>query len=288
VSWPAGGKLVAKREAPPAPPADPAAAPDKPKPPPGPDKWSLVEGQAAVGGNLDETVPSSLASTLARLDAVDFVEGDLGPPRATLAAVLKDGTRKELVIGKEVGQDVWVKRPDSPRLWTIRKASADNLVKGAAQWRDKTLSKLDATTVQRIEVTSAQHGRLVFERVDEKTWKGLEPAELAELDSSKAQGLAAGFANLRAVAVIEAPDPKKTGLAKPTGTITVKTKDGKSVTLTAGALADKNYYVKVSGRDEVFSLGEYVVGRYFKPAAEFKKQPKPPAAAGMPPGHPPM
>jgi hypothetical protein len=288
VSWPAGGKVAAKREAPPPPPetGDPAQTV---KPPAGPDKWTIVEGQAAVGGPLDEMVPGQISSTLSRLDAGDFVEGetDVGPVRATVTAVLEDGSKKELIVGKEDGQDVWVKRPDSPRLWKIRKASADNLIKTAVQWRDKTLAKLDTKDLQRIEIV--KDGRLVFERVDEKTWKAVEPADLADVDSSKVQGLATGFANLRASAIVEKPDPKKTGFApRPTATITAKTKDGKTATLTVGALADKSYFVKVAGRAEVFSVGEFLVSRYLKPAADFKKQAGPAATgAGMPPGMPP-
>lgn len=295
-----GAKIAAHRTPPPAPASQPDADPHAPKPPAGPDKWNLTEGAALVGGPLDETVPAGILTALMRLDAVEFADGvtpeaaGLDAPRATINVVLTDGGVKTLLIGKEDGTDVLVKRPDSPRVWKVRKASVDAWIRPAMQWRDKQLSKLEAKDVVRIEITKGAE-KAVFERVDEKSWKAVVPAEFAELDSLKVQGVASAFVNLRAASVVEDPAAAK-GFAKPTGTIVVKKADGSTVTLTVGPLVEKSYHVKVSGRAEVFAMPEATVNRVLKGPADFKKAATPPGGpggmpgmpgghGGMPPGH---
>lgn len=280
-----GQKVAVRREAPPEPPEEAdtepgAATPAKPKPPAGPDKWTIVEGQAAVGGLLDESVPLSLYSTLSHLDAADFADDaqagvtGLDAPRAHLVLVMKDGSKKELLVGKEDGQDVYVKRPDSPRIWKIRKATADTLTKAPAQWRDKTLAKIETKDIAKL-VLDKSGEKLALERTGDTTWKGAT-GSATDLDSTKVQSLAAGLARLTALAVVEHPDPKATGFAKPTGQLIVTKKDGTTWTMTVGAEVEKNYYVKVTGRDEVFTLAEYSVNRFMKTAADLKKTATPP------------
>ena len=276
----AGAKVVAKREAPPGPGPGPGNDdPSQPKPPAGPDKWIVLEGEGAVGGTLDESVPASIFSAGSHLDAADFPDdvtaAGMDAPRARLAFVMKDGSKKELLLGNEAGEDVFVKRPDAPRIWKLRKSTAENLFKAPVQWRDKTLAKIDAKDVQKIDVLKgAEH--LLFERTGDATWKA---ANVDELDSTKVQSLASAFTTLKALAIVESANPKATGLAKPTGTITVSKKDGSSTVLSVGAQDDKkNYYVRVTGRTEVFTLAEYAVNRFFKSPSEFKKSPPPPEA----------
>ena len=119
-------------------------------------------------------------------------------------------------------------------------------------------------------------------------WKVTTPADFTELDPNKAARLVASFAPLPPLP-IAAPPPSaaESGFARPTGTITLTRKDGGTVTVTIGGKnekGDKNYFVKVTGRSEVFSVNEFVVGNLLKSAPDLKKTPGPPPGAGMPPG----
>ncbi|MFH0902335.1 MAG: DUF4340 domain-containing protein [Pseudomonadota bacterium] len=244
--------------------------------PAGPDKWVISEGGDAIGGPFDETVPSSVLTALSRLDAAEFADGvaaeavGLDKPRATAAAVLSDGARKEVLVGNEEGEDVFVKRSDSPKIWKIKKATAEALLKPPLQWRDKTLAKIPSKEIARLEIARGSE-KIVLERSNETTWKAIEPADLAgDLDSTKVQSLALTMQNLRALSVVESPEPAKAGLAKPTATVKAVRKDGTSLLLTIGALQDKSYFVTATGRNEVFTLSEYSVNRLLKSPSDLR------------------
>src|SRR5262249_48183072 len=110
VAYPSGQKIEVAKEAAPA----PAPGPDGKVPPKAPDKWVVTDGQAAVGGALDESLPGGAAAALGRLEADDFVETPdlkaegLDAPRTTVTATGKGGSSKTLLIGKDDGQVTYV------------------------------------------------------------------------------------------------------------------------------------------------------------------------------------
>jgi hypothetical protein len=291
-----GQKLVVKHETPP-----PAATPDGgPPPPPAPDKWVLVEGQAAVGGALDESAATLAVSQLAHLDIGDFADTakaddpgtGLPTPRAVFVAVLKDGTKKSIEIGEEEGQYAYARLTGEPRVFFIRKSSADALVRAPLQWRDKTLAKIDGKDVAKIDVVKGTD-HVTFERVDDKTWKAIEPKEQPEMDSARVNSVASAFANLRATQISAlGAKAAKTGLAGPTGVVKVwkKGEAAPALTLTVGALVDRAYFVQASGRPEVFTVPDATVNRWLKATpADFKPAAPPQGMGGggmapLPPG----
>jgi hypothetical protein len=293
-------KVVLHRE-----PAPKPADDDPKKPHPFvPDKWTITEGQDVIGGPLDESMPSNLLLIFTRLDASDFGDGatdasaGLTTPRATWTAVMKDGSKRDLSLGNEDpnGTEVLVKTSTSPRIYKLRNTSVDMLLKPPLQWRDKTLSKLAPADVVKVHVEKG-NAKATFQRIDDKTWKTLDgPSDLGEIDPLKVTGLVAAFANLHAAAIVDAPDPAKTGLDKPTAVVTVWKKDGTQVEITLGAEVDKAYFSKVNGRSEVFQLAEVNAMRILKAPADMKKIALPPGTMpggdphgmppGMPPGHP--
>jgi hypothetical protein len=287
-----GQKLVVKHDVPPAP-----VAPDGgPPPPPAPDKWILVEGQAAVGGALDESAPTLAVSQLSRLDIGEFVDDGkvtdpgtgLDAPRVIFAAVLKDGTRKSIEIGKEEGQWVYARLTGDPRVFFVRKSTADALVRAPVQWRDKTVAKLDGKDVVKLDVVKGD-AHVTYERVDEKTWKAVEPKDQPELDSARVTSVVNSFANLRAqqISSLGAKDAK-TGLAKPTGKLQLwkKGEAAPALVITVGALDDRAYYLQVTGRPEVFTISDASVNRWLKASADDYKPAAgpPPGMGGLPPG----
>jgi Domain of unknown function (DUF4340) len=290
-----GQKLVAKRVAPP--PAAPAPDGGLP-PPPEPEHYQLVEGQALVGGPLDESQPTNIVGGLSHLDIVEFADdataesAGLTAPRALVTVVLTDGSKKTIEVGKEEGEFAFV-RVDG-RIFKLRKSSADTLARPPMQWRDKQLSKLDLKDVVKVDfVKGSDH--VVVERVDDATWKATEPKDfVSEFDTARAQGALSALANLKAqgIAPLQAKDAKA-GLAKPTGVVKLwkKGEAAPTLTVTVGALEGKSYYVQASGRPEVFTVPDAAVNRWLKGKAELKKEapgagmPGAPPGMMMPPGH---
>ncbi len=285
IAYDGGARLTVKREPPPEPPPSPDGKPQ----PRGQDRWKVVAGQEAVGGALDEQVPAGIMSILVRLDANDVADGmsaadaGLAPPRATVTMNLKDGGKKVLLVGKIEGEDGYVKLPDRDKIWKVRKFSVENLAKAPLQWRDKQLAKIDPKEIVKLEIVKGADKTVLAN--DGKEWKAVTPADL-EIDQARVIGAAGGFQNFKASTIVEAPVAAETGLAKPTGTVAVTTRDGKTFAVTVGALKDKAYFLKVSGRPEVFTLTEFGVTRILKAPADFKKPPTPPPGSA-PPGGPP-
>jgi hypothetical protein len=283
-----GAKLALKRIAAP----EPAPGPDGKPQPKGQDKWEIVAGKELVGGPLDEQVPAGIMSILARVDANDVADGanaadvGLAPPRVTVTVGLKDGSKKVILVGKIEGEDGYIVLPekDPAKIWKVRKFSVENLSKAPLQWRDKQLAKIDPKDVVKIEIAKGADKTVLTS--DGKAWTAVTPAGL-EIDQARVSSAVAGLQNFKAASIVEKPAEPEIGLAKPAGTVTVTTKDGKVVTVTIGALKDKAYYLKVNGRSEVFTMGDFGVNRIFKAPTDFKKpanQPTPSGAPGMPPG----
>jgi len=270
-----GTKVAVKREAPPPP---PAAGPDAgPPPPPAPPKWAVTAGQDRMGGPLDDNLMVNLASSLGRLEASDFPtdaapeKTGLDKPRTTLTVTLTDKTQKQLLIGKDEGQDTYAKLATGDRVWKIHKYEADRIPVSPANWRDKTVVRIPRADVKKVEVSKGTD-RLAFERVDEKSFKATAPADFGPVDDTRVMAILSTLEQLRATRIVDQPDPKT--FATPTVILTVTKKDGKTFKLTVGQKDGKlaEYPAQVAGGKDVYALPEYVVGNYLKGAGDFKKK----------------
>src|SRR5262249_22176470 len=146
-------------------------------------------------------------------------------PRLTAIATLTDGSTRTLLIGSDAGQSTYAMLKDSPRIWKIHKYEAERFPSSPAQWRDKTIVKLEPKEVAKDEGVKDKE-RVVLERVDDNTFKATAPADLKELDQTKVTTLLRQLQSLRAARVVDNPDPKAAGLDKPTAIATFWKKDG--------------------------------------------------------------
>ncbi len=267
-----GTKVAVKREQPPAPPASPDAGPP---PPPAPARWVLTSDKDRVGGALDESQALNLAASLGRLEASDFptdtTKAELDKPRMTVTVTLTDKTQKQLLVGADEGQDTYVKLAGGDRVWKIHKYEADRIPPSPANWRDKTLARIPRADVTKVELAKGAD-KVLLERVDDKSFRAVVPADLGELDQSRVNAVLGTFEVLRANRILDRPDPK--AFAAPVVVVTVTKKDGKTLKLTVGKKDDKlpEYPVAVGGDKDVYAIAEYVVANYLKAPTEFKKK----------------
>ena len=138
--------------------------------------------------------------------------------------------RVSVLVGGPAGEDtVYAKVADRPDIYTIQKAAADDLRKGADDYRRKDLFDMRAYTANRLELT--KDGKtFVFEKEKGKdensagTWKRVSPSA-AEPDKDKFQAFVAALADIRAISYADAK--AKTGLDAPVLTVAVKFDEGK-------------------------------------------------------------
>jgi hypothetical protein len=127
---------------------------------------------------------------------------------------------------------------------TVDKTLADDLLKGADDYRVKDLFQFRAYNANHVEITRGDQ-KVVFDRVKGQgdnapdKWHRTSP-NAADVDRDKVDGVLAKLANMRASSFVEAT--AKTGLDKPVMTVYVKFDDNKKEdTVTFGKQADDTF-----------------------------------------------
>jgi hypothetical protein len=283
VEYPDGTRVVMEKEAPASAPASqPTSQPAAKKP----DRWKLTAGADKVGGALDDRVAAQVA-TLGKIEADDFADPGAGAavtgldtPRAIVTLMSTEGDLIVLRIGKDDGEDTFVMEHGARHVWRLHKLDTDKVPLTPAQWRDRTIVKLDPEEIVKAELVVGGE-RTVLERAD-KLWKPTFPADLGDIDPSRAQAVVRTLATLRGARLIENPDLKTLGFDKPAATATFWKKDGRAVKLLVGGKDRNDVAVMLAGDRVVWAVNAAQAGQFTKKPSDFKKQAAPP----RPPGHP--
>lgn len=250
------------------------------------DAWDVVESSVKID-KLDNSVPNGIASSLAIWKTQDFADGvklpDVGlePPALTVTVDLKGGKKVTALIGNKKGDDeYYVKTPEAPQVFVVKKYNAERVMKRPIEFRDKTLCDLPDGDITEIAVSHGDNSFTVVKSGSE--WKASKPAKF-DLDSSKVT-FATAFKDWKAQSFAEDATPKTNGLAKPQGTIVAK---GKSATCTikvGDETKDKlNYYVMTGKSSDVYLAPKWNVDRVMVKLDDIKKgAASPPAPGPMP------
>jgi hypothetical protein len=232
---------------------------------------------------LDNAVPNGIASALSIWKAQDFADGvkpadaGLDPAALTVTVSLKGGKKATALIGHKKGDDeYYVKTPEAPQVFIVKKYNADRVVKRPIEFRDKTLCDIPDSDVSEIAVSHGDNSYTIAKSGSE--WKASKPAKF-DLDSSKVT-FASAFKEWKAQSFAEDATPKTNGLAKPQGTIVAKGKAGASCTIKVGdETKDKlNYYVMGGKTSDVYLAPKWNVDRVMVKLDDLKKGATPAAA----------
>src|SRR5262249_54287511 len=146
--------------------------------------------------------------------------------------------------GKAEENTVYARDSAKPMVVTIDKSLADDLAKGADDYRVKDLFQFRAYNANHIEITRGDQ-KLVFDRVKGEAadkpdkWHRTSPNP-ADIDRDKVDGVLAKIANMRATSFVESA--AKTGLDKPSMTIYSKFDENKKEEkVTFGKQGDDTY-----------------------------------------------
>jgi hypothetical protein len=257
------------------------------------DKWDVVESSVKID-KLDNAVPNGIVSAMAIWKANDFADGaklaDIGlePPGLTVTVGLKGGKKVTALFGNKKGEDeYYVKTPEAPQVFVVKKYNADRVLKRPIEFRDKTLCDISDADVAEIAVSRGDNSYTIAK--GEKAgseWKASKPPKL-ELDPAKVT-FASAFKELKAQSFAEDATAKTNGLAKPQATIVAKSKakGGPTCTIKVGdETKDKlNYYVMSGKGTDVYLAPKWNMDRVLVKVDDLKKGAAP---AGPPPGGPP-
>jgi len=239
------------------------------------DKWVVVESSQKID-KLDNAIPNGITAHLSNWKTNEFADGvklaDVGlePPQLTVTVSVKGGKKVTALIGNKKGDDdYYVKVPEAPQVYLVKKYNAERVVKRPIEFRDKTLCDIADADVSEIAVNHGDNSYTISKSGSE--WKASKPAKF-ELDSSKVT-FAAAFKEWKAQSFAEDATPKTNGLAKPQATIAAKGKGGATCTIKIGdETKDKlNYYVMSGKGTDVYLAPKWNVDRVMVKLDDLKK-----------------
>jgi Domain of unknown function (DUF4340) len=246
----------------------------------GGDKWSVVESTQPVP-KLDGSVPTGIVSALASLvtnefaDAAKPADTGLDNPSSTVTVSLKGGKTVAVLIGNKKGDDdFYVKTPESPQVYLVKRYNIDRLMKRPIDFRDKALCDIAESDLVDVSVTNDKDSYALVRDPAKHEWKATKPAGVT-LDPAKVTPIAAAFKDWKAVGFAEDQDPKANGLAKPKATITAHGKDKKAVcVLKIGAeTKDKvNYAAQSATSPDVVLVAKWAADRLLPKVDDLKKK----------------
>ncbi len=241
------------------------------------DKAQAKSDQKTAAPPLPEADPSKLDPKLLAL--IKKVTGSESPEltqalrRLAGFAASPDYEMVVLLVGKDKPKDkaTYVKRFDSPQVFLIRSYSTKTLTMPSVQFQDKTVLKLNPADITEITV---RHEKGTVHLVKKgEDWKALSPKDLDKnLNRPMVKRVVDIFkGRFKAKSFAKETSPSKTGLNKPKGRVTIKTKT-KTYEILVGKEAQRNqYYVQVKGHKDIFVMGSYPLFQIYKEPSRWQK-----------------
>jgi hypothetical protein len=240
------------------------------------DKWDVVDSSEKIAA-LDNSVPNGIVSALAAWKANDFADtitpeaAGLAPPALTVTVSLKDNKKTTVLVGNKKGEDeLYVKKPDAPQIFVVKKYNADRVNKRPLEFREKTICNIADTDVAEIAVSHGDNSYTLVKSGSD--WKATKPAKL-DIDQSKVTPIAGAFKDWKGTSFAEDQSPKANGLAKPMATIAIKGKKPAVCTVKVGdETKDKlSYFVTGAKGPDVYLASKWSVDRVLVKVADLKK-----------------
>jgi hypothetical protein len=246
-----------------------------------PAKWKIdnaTGGAPKTSDALDLAMVNGAIQALSSLHATDFADDKgptdtaLGTPSVKLTVDVK-GKPYVLSVGAAKGDDVYVQAEGNPTVHVVKKYALERADHRPVDFRDKTLTKVKEMDLASVEIATG--GESLTLTHDGDKWKSTKP-----VDDGKLKPVVTSFENLAGGSMAEEKDPAKTGLAKPTGTVTLKLKNKSTIVLKVGALNKEgsDYFVQRVGSPDVVTMKKYLVDRFLKKPADLAPATKTAAA----------
>jgi hypothetical protein len=239
-------------------------------------KWMVSDGKPA-----DENAVKAAIEAIAKIDSEDVVTSrsdkyadmEVDDTKGTHVVAWAGAKHAaEFTIGKSAAGAAHIRSGDT--VYSVRGVSSFTFSKPAAQWHQLKLFTDTLDDVSRVDVALTGSAPYAIVKKDGK-WD-LEDAKIVpagfRFDADAARSFVSTLVNASAKEILDKdPGAATTGLGGPADTFTFTGKDGAKHELHLGAaLADKSVYAKVAGRDETYTLAEYMGKNLRKAALDFR------------------
>ncbi len=245
------------------------------------DGWKITEPLATAA---QESEASGIANALSQLEVVraiddnpsNLVDYGLGAPRVEIQfKAAGDKDFKRLLIGQKTptGANVFAKRNDEKRVFTIAAFQDQTFNRSTFDLRDKTVVKIDRDKVDHVEVDADNKAMELAKAGND--WTLVKPLQ-APADSSAAEGLIGKIQSAQMKSIVAdnvAPaDLKKYGLDKPTASVTLGLGSAKATLLLGGKSGDGAVYAKDASQPLVMTVDAMLVDDLKKGPDDYRKR----------------
>ncbi len=245
------------------------------------DGWKITEPLTAPA---QESEASGIATALSQLEVArvidenpaSLVDYGLGAPRVEIQfKAAGDKDFRTLQIGQKTpaGANLFAKRDDDKRVFTIASFQEPTFNRSTFDLRDKTAIKFDREKVDHVEV-SADNKTLELAKSG-SDWKIVKPVQ-ALSDATAAEGLIGKVQSAQMKSIVSdnvsAADLKKYGLDKPTATVTFSLGSAKASLLVGGKSGDGSLYARDASKPLVMTLDATLLDDFKKGADDYRKK----------------
>ena len=245
------------------------------------DGWKIAQ---PIVTPAQESEASGIANALSQLDIARVIDENptsladygLGAPRVEVQFKASgDKDFRKLFIGQKTptGTNLFAKRNDDKRVFTIPSFQEQTFNRSTFDLRDKTAIKFDRDKVDHVE-TTADNRTVELAKAD-GDWKLLKPMQ-APADSGAVEGLIGKVQSAQMKSIVTdsvAPaDLKKYGLDKPSASITLSLGSAKASLLLGGKSGDGSLYAKDTSKPLVMTLDATLVDDLKKGAGDYRRK----------------
>jgi len=206
--------------------------------------YGSVEG---LIGRLQTIAMKSLVAEAATPE--ELKKYGLDKPATTVALKMGSASATFVVGAKAEGNTVYARDASKMAVVTVDSMLADDLKKGAGEYRRKDVFEFRPFNATRLEITRGSQ-TVAFERVKGEgkdaadKWRRATPTA-ADADKDKMDSLLSRLSNMRAASFVDAS--AKTGLNAPAMTVSAKFEEGKKEERVVFGKADPDVYVSKPG-----------------------------------------
>ncbi len=238
-------------------------------------RWKMVK---PISYRVDPFAVRALTDKLSDLDLGELVstnperhaQYEVNDQKGILLTLSGGGKEKvKLIVGKATGANAMLRLAGKPEVYqgpNILRAMVDKDVKS---WRDKVITEFPYADAAEVEIKTAA-GSVVLERgkPEDKNTVGKRwllkqsPVKLDKIDESQVINIVTSLSSFRTADFADGKTPEQAGLTQPRATVTVKLKDGKSITVHFGTREKDETYVQVEGQPQIFQIRNWNADRF--------------------------
>lgn len=243
--------------------------------------WQVTQ---PITAKADESEVSGITSALGQMEIARVVDenpaslNDYGLSNPRIQIDFKgagDKDARKLFLGDKTptGSDLFAKRNDEKKVFTISAAQETSLNRTTFDLREKAILKFEREKVDALDVTAG--GKTLAIAKDGGDWKITKPVQ-TRADFGSVEGLVGRLGSVQMKSIVtESPTPadlKKYGLDTPAATVNLNAGSARATLLMGGKAADNTVYARDASKQSVVTVESALLDDLKKSADDYRRK----------------